>query len=576
MRCVATRFDVSAVPLQGGYVAKRCPVRAQWDTIAPCEPRPASAAVVSRQDAGVAFEKDVVAALLALHPAAEVMPARSAGPGPREQATLAAMTARVPVIIGGRLPADQRGRRSGEPDLLISAAGTGYRAVDVKHHRCLDPGTGLPAARCAPLASPWLESAAAGQDRTPRRHRDDLLQLAHYQRMLEAAGLAARDGRHGGIIGVEGVVVWHDLDAPRWRTPSAGGGVKTRSTMAAYDFEFDFRLDVIAVAARSLAGQEVQPLLVPVKIGECAQCPWWPACGPRLEAGSGDVSLLPGVGWRDWRVHRDHGVTSRADLAALDHQAATLAGGYDDRPMRGLPEQIDLARAALGTAPAYRRRGVGAVTVPRGDIEVDIDMENTADGTYLWGTLVTVRGAAPDDFWPAGYRAFGSAEPMTAEREAEVFARFWDWLTALRDAAAAAGLTVCCYCYNAAAENAQLRRISARLGLAAQVAEFTGSGQWTDLYRVFTSQLITGGPAGLKQVAPLAGFGWEVQDPGGDLSMLRHAAAAAGDTAAWDWLITYNMNDTQATLALRDWLDDQASDCPSIADVRWKTAAGGN
>ncbi len=568
MRCVATRYDVSAVPPQGGYVAKQCPVRAQWDAIVPCEPLPPAAAVVSRQHAGVAFEKDVVAALLAAHPGAEVIPERAAGAARREQATRDAMAARVPLIVGGRLPPDLSGRRTGEPDLLVTADGAGYRAVDIKHHRCLDPGPGPRPARCAPLASPWLEAAAENQDAAVRRHRDDLLQLAHYQRMLEAAGLAAGEGRHGGIIGVDGVVVWHDLDAPQWRTPSAGGGVKTRSTMAVYDFEFDFRLDIIAVAARSRADPEVRPLLVPVRIGECGQCPWWSACGPVLRQGSGDVSLLPGVGWREWRVHRDHGVTSRAELAALDRKAALLAGGYGDQPMRALPEQIDLARAVLGPAPAYRRRGVDAVTVPRGDVEIDIDMENTPDGTYLWGTLVTLRGAADGGFRPAGYRAFISFEPMTATVEAAVFTEFWAWLTGLREAAAADGLTVRCYCYNAAAENTQLRRIAASLGLAGPVAEFTGSEQWVDLYRVFTAQVITGQPAGLKQVAPLAGFCWDVDDPGGDISMLRYADAAGGDLTAREWLLTYNRNDTQATLALREWLDHQASGCPSIEDVR--------
>ena len=607
---------------QGGYLAKQCPVRAQWDLIRPCDPLPVSRVLERRFAAGRQFEEAVVARLAPLHPDACVVaePDRDK----REAATAAAMKARAPVIVGGRLPADPEGRRVGEPDLLVAAAGSGYRPVDIKHHRCLDAGGGGMPALCSALDRPAWEAAELAAGSSARKRRDDLLQLAHYQRMLEACGMAAPDGRHGGIIGVDGVVAWYDLDAPVWQTPSASGRVKQRSTMAVYDFEFAFRLDILAVAAEHAADPSVGLLVVPVRIGECPECPWWSWCGPVLRAGSGDVSLLPGVGWREWRIHRDHGVTSRAALAALDHRTAALvAGGVDLRPvtaaldtlpddtppheviggrrkaqlrrlagagihvlgdtralapgtaaysgapMRDLPEQIDLARAALGGSPAYRRRGVTRVRVPRGDVEVDVDMENTEAGVYLWGALLSAGPGRVSD--RAGYHAFCGWEPLTVDTEAELFGRFWAWLAGLRRDAAAAGLVFRAYCYNASAENTQMRRIAAAAGLADEVAAFIGSGQWVDLLRVFDAQLITGGPAGLKQAAALSGFTWEVEDPGGGESMLWYdqavgcSAAAPGESdAARDWLLTYNRNDVEATRSLREWLDQEASDCPPV------------
>jgi predicted RecB family nuclease len=634
---VATRYDVSAVPPQGGYVAKRCPVRAQWDTMRPGDPLPPTAATAARLAGGRQFETAVVAELLRLHPGAVCLGSEDGGEREeREAATLAAMREGAGLIIGGRLPADLAGRRVGEPDLLVAADGAGYRAVDIKHHRGLagrEPGAAASPALRSDLGHLAAEAAADDEAVAARKRREDLLQLAHYQRMLEAAGLAAADRRLGGIIGVERVAVWYDLDAPVWRTPSSSTRSRLRSTMEVYDFEFDFRLDIIAVARASAADPAVTPLVVPVKVTECVQCPWWGVCRTRLEAGSGDVSLLPRVGWREWRIHHDHGVRDRAALAALDSRTAALVAGgvdvrpvlaalrsrepgtplaevlgprkrmqlatlaeqgmhtvgdaavlcqrtasYSDAPMADLPEQIDQARAALGTARAYRRRGVAAVGVPRGDIEIDIDMESTPDGVYLWGALVTPRPGLPDPpEWPGGYRAFCTWEPMTAEAEQRVFTEFWRWLSDLRSAAAHAGLRLAAYCYNASAETTQLRRLAAACGLAGEVAAFTGSGQWTDLYRVFSDQLITGGSAALKAVAPLAGFAWEVDDPGGDEAMVRYeqAAGPCGDDAARAWLLAYNRNDTEATRALRQWLAGAASRCPSVTELADESRAGG-
>jgi len=201
---------------------------------------------------------------------------------------------------------------------------------------------------------------------------------------------------------------------------------------------------------------------------------------------------------------------------------------------------------------------------------VDIDLESTEDGVYLWGTLVT--GRPPSSGPPAGYRAFCTWEPLTAAAESALFAELWQWLSELRTAASAAGLSFRAYCYNAAAESTHMLRLAAPAGREDAVAAFINGDDWVDLLRVFDRQLITGSSIGLKSVAPLSGFSWAVADPGGGESMVYYDKAVdAGDpdgaNAARDWLLTYNRSDVEASAALRGWLDHAASDCPSVAAI---------
>lgn len=635
--------------MQGGYVAKKCPVVAQNQILIPAELTPPSPALQRRFDRGNDFEADVFAELKRLHGADIVLFPDDVPYAELIEPTMEAIARRVPLIAGGRLPDDTTGRRVGKPDLLV-AAPAGYRAVDVKHHSALEPvfSPKPPTwpATCADLAAPAFETAVT-TSRTAIRRGDgakkDTLQLAHYQRMLDAAGLAATGAPIGGIIGVEGLVVWYDLDAPMWQTPAKSDGmkVKYRSTMERYDFEFDFRLDIMAVAQQVAAAGPAATaaagalVVEPARCGECPECEWRAYC-LQLLADNDDLTLLPGVNWAKRVIHHEHGITTRTALSALDVTTAALVSAkvkvaeamaeaaevapktpiedipvmkrrkkqcerladaglrlaqdltaldertaaYSDTPVGDLAQQIDLARAVGGSAPIYRARGIAEATIERADIEVDVDMENIEEGVYLWGTLLTDRtkpatGAVADPADPDRYEPFVTwAKEATRDDFNDAFTRYWTRLMRQRATAHDAGNTFAAYYYTDA-ETRYMREYAAATGILNQVEAFMDSDEWIDVAKRVSSQLITGGGMGLKVIAPIAGFHWDVEDPGGDVSMLWHDRATGVEqpsdetdqAAAREWLLKYNRNDVEATLAIRDWLTYDGAAIPAVEDL---------
>lgn len=614
---------------QGSYMAKRCPERLQLDVLHPCEPLPTSAFISMLGDEGRDFEAEIFE-LLAAAVAGAVVIDVSLPRSVREAATVSAMDDGVPLVIGGRLPVDRMALRVGEPDLLArsdafapGAAGGGYLPIDVKHHKALDRRTReeTVGAITSELEAIFFGPSEPDAELMARWRRDDLLQLAHYQRMLEASGRASQVGRWAGIVGRERRVVWYDLDEPQWHPTAYVEDPPDRqlSTMEVYDLEFAHRLSVIDAAVTHLTDPWSPLLAEPIAVPDCGTCGWQGWCFEQMEA-SGDVSLLPGMSPEKRLRYLARGVTNLHQLASLDSRTsrliaagvdlqhfadkarvadpstpvtdllagrpkqaerlaaegiataadatliAPLTAAFGDSGLGDLPQQIDNARARTGPSPAYRRRGVDRVVVPRADIEVDVDMENVNDGCYLWGVLLNVRdssGAIASEYLP-----FFSWSPDTSVGELDAFLGFWEWFSELRNEAARTGTKLRAYCYNEGAENGQLRRLAERCGLEDEVETFIRSEHWVDLLPIVRDQLITGLPSmGLKTTAPLAGFFWRENDAGGSSAMVRYADATAETdlllrSEARRWILDYNEDDVRATAALREWLD--ASFLPSI------------
>jgi predicted RecB family nuclease len=599
-----TRFDVSAVPPQGGYIAKQCPVVIQWDVIRPAEPAPEPPFLRLRMDEGVRFEEDVVAGLERSDEGDMVLiPDTTRDAAVR--LTVEAMESSAPAIIGGWLPIDERGRRTGKPDVLVHA-GDGYVPIDFKAHLTLEPGDdGVWVSHLEHPAPPGALRPGVRM----RSRRDDALQLAHYRRLLEACGHAASSSL-GGIYGKEGVIAWRDLHAPMWTTPAKSDGrkQKRRSTMEVYDFEFEFRLDIAAAAA----DPETENLVVPLRSAECDTCRWRDHCRPIYEAGSGDPSLLPGVRYPLWRRLRDVGITDREGVAALHLETARLMAERLDAERvlaaaRGTARKADVAsllpyskkqqqlledtgirdagavidaidpvtagigggslagviisaRAAVGEHPLYRLPG-RSPAVPRFDVEIDLDMENAASQeVYLWGALVTGSNALGGD---DGYRAFVGWDPPKPDLEREVFDEMWAWLRRLRGDAAGRGLSCGVFVWTGV-EAVNARRIASG---RAEVDELLDGDEWVDLYRVYTDGWTNGESGSLKAVGASIGFEWEVDDPGGADSMVKHAEAVRGDEPARQWLLDYNRSDVEATRTIREWMSGPGRDVPEVSLV---------
>jgi predicted RecB family nuclease len=607
-------------PFLDAYATQRCDVRLQHSfdtTLGELEHRSFSEAERRRIVAGRGHEAHVLDTM-AQALGGRIVVIDAADRSASQDATVAALDNGVDVIAQAWLPADEEGRRIGRPDLLIKTS-DGYLPVEIKLHLLSTEGTG--SLESSTLDMPFPDHSFHVANRKFRKGSiwfNDALQLAHYTRMLETLGHAARDdGLLGGVIDGSGTLWWIDLDHTSGRT--------NQTPLDAYDSIFAERLALVdATLRRNLDPSQPRPR-EPWWHKECEGCPYSEICHEEL-ASRDDVSLVRWSNPASLELLRKAGVTARVSLATLDTKIVDLGARLSETTMP-LPlvverandaERHDLLADVVGRRMGVRRHLVsaGLVTVEdllskderslalagqirdlprlvrraragvaggvvrsvsaddldarRADVEVDIDMESYEHATYLWGALIT--NNVPLEDIEETYVPFVTFDPLDDEEEARIFAELWSWLSELRRRVTATGHTFRAYCFWHPAEEGQMRRAVARGGAELpserELKGFFASDAWVDLHHLCKEQLITEGPLGLKVMAKLAGFEWRDEDPSGEASIGWYEEAMFLDSEpARQRLLRYNEDDVRATKALREWLDGPARDLPHVDDV---------
>ncbi|MCB8992975.1 MAG: ribonuclease H-like domain-containing protein [Nocardioidaceae bacterium] len=545
-------------PLLNAHAARRCARRThnEFDETIPKAPWEPPASVQALFDAGIAFEARVFDALRALHGDSLVDLTNVHDSASRIDATTSAMAAGAGIIIGGQLPDDPVGQRTGRPDVLLKDPASGphhrYWPVDIKHHVHANAAKQANA-WASKLSSPTMRHQVAFTS-PPARSRNDTFQLAHYARMLQACGRLAGDGTWGAIIGTREIypdqlaLVWHDLDNEFETTFSRSQGRKDRSVMDRYDHEHAFRAKVAAVAAqRHGLPTDPDPLVQPIGQSECARCPFLDWCadeGSDLASwalSSGRLSV------REWQ-----------SLSRLGHKTTQQIADLrldDDLLSRYLPEVTHITDPERRLRDAIRRCRLittkveieallpGKVHPPRRDIEIDLDCEwDSNDIVYLWGARIRDRQGSE-------YVSFCSFDDTDPGVNSRLATELVTWLRSQVQTAQARGQSIAIFHW-AKPEPRKLRDI-----LGADAVDDLIEEHFIDLLDWSRGNLFSVHGHSLKTVAPLTGFRWQQDDADGLASqeyIVRARLAGSDADEARRWLLSYNEDDVAAMAHFRD------------------------
>jgi predicted RecB family nuclease len=263
---------------------------------------------------------------------------------------------------------------------------------------------------------------------------------------------------------------------------------------------------------------------------------WRNRCSAELIARD-DPTLLQNVGPDTRTLLAGHGITTIAGVATLDPDTDLVSDS----------SIVLQARAKVAGSLLRRDRGTTPIAVHRPTRQIDFDIETYRGRIYLAGFLETVAGETTFDpivDWsesPDGERLLVKAmfERLASYADSDTKVFYWT-----------------------SYEPTQLTRAAATHGLS--IPGYESVGDWftahgVDLHRWTKDRFVSPDGYSLKVIAPLCGFAWRDDDPGGQQSEIWYEDMVAGEVDLRERLLAYNEDDVAAQLAIRRWIDAEDS-----------------
>ena len=466
--------------------------------------------------------------------------------------------------LTGRLTANDPDRVS-RPDLLVRI-GQGndgkprWAPVDIKSH---DPVEDNKSSKLY-LANWDSYLPTDGVEIVSRLELEDATQLAHYNEHLRNLGIASDEG-FVGIIGRDiETIVWAKLSET-----ALGLGGKDGNAGTDYLAKFEAAKQVVTGALARQKEPSLPPAAYSALDGDakfgCGACTFQLICERELKShdgGAGHVTLLAGV-TKNAQSKYFPDITSIRDLAAA----------------AGLPKQAEkfqIQAQAKVLNKAILLNPDKDFLIPEFDIEIDIDLENSLsafqdsglieiegkDRVYLYGFGIHDR-TQDLDWHSATFDSF-SDYSNSEEGEYQLLLKMWNFLKDHVATAQAAGKSIGIFHYSTHEKTWWrnfARNHEGKPGVPTldEVESFIAS-YFQDLWGYAKQVALGTSGYGIKKLAPKAGFNWQVEDPGGALSLLKYKDAVdpnkspAEQQESMAWLYSYNLDDVRATFAVRDYL----------------------